>query len=78
MLTSGDSGQSLENLYQAGRSHIEMLAKAHSEWGCGKADRWDVDQETGLIQWTFSDRIATAPAQILASYSRPKTIAPRG
>jgi hypothetical protein len=31
-----------------------------------------LDQTTGLIAWTFPDRIATAPAQILASYNRPE------
>ena len=59
-------------MFDAGRALIDALAKAHSGWGCGKAERWGLDQTTGLIAWTFPDRIATAPAQILASYNRPK------
>ncbi|MGW7365450.1 DUF6882 domain-containing protein [Streptomyces sp. NPDC054841] len=38
-------------------------------WGLGSADRWGLDQKTGLITWTFSDKVATAPAQILGSFS---------
>ncbi|MGW3661325.1 DUF6882 domain-containing protein [Streptomyces sp. NPDC005151] len=38
-------------------------------WGLGSADRWGLDQRTGIITWTFPDRTATAPAQLLGSYS---------
>lgn len=48
---------------------IEQLARAHASWGCGTAQRWGLDQQTGLITWTFADKTATAPAQILASYN---------
>jgi hypothetical protein len=70
---AGRVGDSLD--YEAGKAGYDLiatLAEAHSEWGCGTAVRWDLDQTTGLIQWTFPDRIATAPAQILASYNRPQ------
>ncbi|WBO68760.1 DUF6882 domain-containing protein [Streptomyces camelliae] len=52
-----------------GEEMIRQLAQAHMTWGLGTADRWDLDQTTGLITWTFPDRSATAPAQILGSYS---------
>lgn len=52
-----------------GEDMIQQLARAHQSWGLGSASRWDLDQRTGLISWTFSDKIATAPAQIIASYS---------
>ena len=68
----GTAPQDIDELFMAGRALIETLAETHMAWGCGSAERWDLDQTTGLIQWTFPDRIATAPAQILASYSRPK------
>jgi hypothetical protein len=48
---------------------IGQLARAHASWGCGTAQRWGLDQQTGLITWTFADKTATAPAQILASYN---------
>lgn len=48
---------------------IEQLARAHRSWGLGSADRWDLDQTTGIVTWTFPDKTATAPAQILGSFS---------
>ena len=39
----------------------------HRSWRLGAAARWDLDQRTGLISWTFPDKVATAPAQITAS-----------
>ncbi|WP_368858163.1 DUF6882 domain-containing protein [Nocardia noduli] len=29
----------------------------------------DLDQRTGLISWTFPDKTATAPAQIIGSHN---------
>jgi uncharacterized protein DUF6882 len=41
----------------------------HRDWGPGTAQQWGLDQTTGLITWTFPDRTAVSPAQILASYN---------
>ncbi len=68
MSTAGP--QDISELVKAGRDLIAALAEAHSGWGCGTAEDWGLDQTTGLIAWGFPDRIATAPAQILASYNR--------
>ncbi|MEV7523557.1 DUF6882 domain-containing protein [Streptomyces sp. NPDC091371] len=59
----------LSTLLLQGEDMIEQLARAHVSWGLGSADRWGLDQRTGLITWTFPDKTATAPAQILASFS---------
>ncbi|MER6025569.1 DUF6882 domain-containing protein [Streptomyces sp. NPDC001851] len=59
----------LSMLLLQGEDMIEQLARAHMSWGLGTADRWDLDQTTGLITWTFPDKTATAPAQILGSFS---------
>jgi hypothetical protein len=59
----------LSMLLLEGEDMIEQLARAHMSWGLGTADRWGLDQQTGLITWTFPDKVATAPAQILASYN---------
>ena len=48
---------------------IDQLARAHMSWGLGTAQRWGLDQRSGLITWTFPDKTATAPAQIIASHS---------
>ncbi|QRX91958.1 DUF6882 domain-containing protein [Streptomyces noursei] len=61
--------QELSTLLLQGKDMIEQLAQAHASWGLGSADQWSLDQRTGLITWTFPDKTATAPAQILASYS---------
>jgi Family of unknown function (DUF6882) len=48
---------------------IDQLARAHMSWGLGSAERWGLDQRTGIITWTFPDKAATAPAQIIGSYN---------
>jgi hypothetical protein len=59
----------LAGLLFQGEGMIEQLAEAHRPWGLGSADRWDLDQCTGTISWTFPDKVASAPAQILGSYN---------
>ncbi|TCC61052.1 hypothetical protein E0H73_17495 [Kribbella pittospori] len=59
----------LATMLLQGENMVEQLAKAHLTWGLGSADRWDLDQTTGLITWSFPDKVATAPAQILGSFS---------
>ncbi len=49
---------------------IEQVGRAHREgWGLGAADSWNVDQTTGTIRWSFEDKTAEAPAQILGSHN---------
>lgn len=50
---------------------LKMQTQAHLEtWGIGKAEQWNVDQEKGIIYWTFKDgKIATAPVQIIGTYN---------
>jgi hypothetical protein len=53
------------------RSMEELRLKtgAHDAgWGLGAAD-WAVDQDTGLITFTGKKMVATAPAQIIATYN---------
>ncbi|WP_329164529.1 hypothetical protein OG709_02010 [Streptomyces sp. NBC_01267] len=59
----------LSTLLLQGEDMIEQLAQAHMSWGLGSADRWGLDQRTGIITWTFPDKTATAPAQIIGSYN---------
>lgn len=63
------SGPGLSELLMQGEDMLEQLAEAHRTWGLGTADRWDLDQTTGIISWTFPDKVATAPAQIIGSYA---------
>jgi hypothetical protein len=59
----------LSVLLLQGEDMIEQLGRAHMSWGLGSADRWDLDQKTGMITWVFPDKTATAPAQVLGSFS---------
>jgi uncharacterized protein DUF6882 len=59
----------LATLLLQGEDMVEQLAAAHRSWGLGTADRWDLDQRTGVITWTFPDKTATAPAQLLGSHN---------
>lgn len=67
---SVDDHSELSILLLQGEDMISQLAQAHRSWGLGTADRWSLDQQTRLITWTFPDKTATAPAQILATHSR--------
>ncbi|SFD62855.1 DUF6882 domain-containing protein [Streptomyces aidingensis] len=68
-LDLGLDGDELTLLRLEGEDLIGRLAHAHMSWGLGTADRWGLNQRTGIITWTFPDKTATAPAQILGSYN---------
>jgi len=51
-----------------GEDMIGQLAEAHMSWGLGSAQRWELDQTNGLINWYFRDRTASAPAQIIGTW----------
>ena len=53
-----------------GQDMIEQVGEAHGKrWGLGTADSWAVDQAAGIIRWTFADKTAEAPVQILGSFN---------
>ena len=53
-----------------GHDMIQQTGRAHSQrWGLGSALRWDLDQVTGQLRFTFEDRVAEAPVQIIGTYS---------
>jgi len=53
-----------------GHDMIEQTAKAHADhWGLGSAERWDLDQTSGRLRFTFAGRTAEAPVQILGTYN---------
>ncbi|CAN7498044.1 hypothetical protein LJR027_003238 [Terrabacter sp. LjRoot27] len=64
----------LNDLLNLGNDLAQRATRANVEWGLGTAERYDFDQETGLITFTWPDRVATAPFQFLGSYAhRPGT-----
>src|SRR5688500_1910471 len=57
------------SLMLQGADAIDQTGQAHAErWGLRTADAWSIDQESGLIRWTFGDRTVEAPVQVLGSY----------
>lgn len=47
---------------------LRIQTQAHDEtWGIGRADQWDFSQDTGELLFTFPDKLARAPAQIIGS-----------
>ncbi|MFI5841474.1 DUF6882 domain-containing protein [Catenuloplanes sp. NPDC051500] len=66
---SEDEPVELSTLLLQGEEMIQQLAAAHASWGLGTAQEWGLDQRTGVITWTFPDKVASAPAQIIGSHS---------
>ena len=59
----------------AGKAMDELRLKtsAHqAAWGLGQAKRWALDQEKGVLVFTFPDKIVNCEAQIVGSYNKPK------
>lgn len=56
-------------LVERSMEELRLKTAAHDAgWGLGAAD-WAVDQDTGLITFTGKTMVATAPAQIIATYN---------
>ena len=41
-------------------------------WGLGNADRWDLNQDDGILIFTFPDKVVTCEAQIIGSFDASK------
>lgn len=54
---------------------LRVQTEAHrGTWNLGGEARWDFDQDTGMLIFTFPDVIARAPAQIIGTFdSHSKT-----
>ncbi len=49
---------------------LRLKTEAHAAgWGLGTTDRWGLNQEDGQLVFTSKKLIATAPAQIIGTYS---------
>ena len=60
----------LPTLLLEGHDMITRTAKEHAtRWGLGRADRWSLNQQEGTIRWWFGERVASAPVQVLGSWS---------
>lgn len=51
-------------------AELRLKTEAHAAgWGLGSTERWDLDQADGRLVFTGKKVTATAPAQIIGTYS---------
>jgi hypothetical protein len=68
-LPPGIESWDFPTLVSAAETALRLTTQAHSAWGFGRHERWDLDQDEGILR--FSDpkvNIAEAPAQIAGSF----------
>ena len=67
----GTAASELAGVVLHGTELIEHVGRAHHErWGLGTAESWSVDQQTGVIRWSFPGKTVEAPVQTIGSYNR--------
>ncbi len=61
----------LEKLVAGSVEGLQIATAAHSNtWHLGEEESWDIDQDDGLIVFTFSDgTVAKAPVQIIGTFN---------
>ena len=69
--TGMSSGFDADAYVEKANSHLLALTEGHNAaWGIGSAERWEANQETGVISWKFNDgRVVEAPFQIVGTYN---------
>ncbi len=67
---TSDGPDELGTLLMQGHEMILESIRVHRErWGLGEEHRWTLDQREGLVRWELPGRTASAPAQVLGSWS---------
>ena len=60
-------------LCEKAMNDLKIKSQSHRDvWGLGSADRWDLNQETGTLSFTFPDKIVSCEAQIIGSWNGAK------
>ena len=60
-------------LVEKGMNDLRTKTASHQAvWGLGKAERWDVNQEDGLLVFTFPDKVVRCEAQIIGTFAKLK------
>lgn len=56
-------------LLEGSMEGLQLQTEAHqSTWQFGQEEQWNFDQDSGELVFTFSDKIAKAPAQIIGTF----------
>jgi hypothetical protein len=71
-MSSAEENFDFQKYLDASLDGLKLQTETHQRiWGIGESDRWNVDQDEGLIWWTFSDgKVASASVQIIGTYNR--------
>jgi hypothetical protein len=65
----GKTNEAFDQLRQASMQELQLKTQAATGWGFGKFDRWDFDQNVGLLVFSNADGyMAKCPAQIVGTY----------
>jgi hypothetical protein len=60
-----------QQLLEMSMAELRLKTEAHTAWGLGKFDRWDIDQDIGDLVFSNEDgTTAVAPTQIIGSFSK--------
>jgi hypothetical protein len=59
-----------KDLVQCSVEELAFQTKAHTAmWGLGSESSWKFDQESGLLTWSFPQRVVMAPAGIVGTFN---------
>lgn len=65
----GKTDKAFDQLKQASMQELQLKTQAATGWGLGKFDRWDFDQDTGILVFSNHDGYtAKCSAQIAGTY----------
>jgi hypothetical protein len=74
MLGCGQKSDAVfKELVEKARNDLQTKTASHQAvWDFGKAARWDLNQDNGVLIFTFSDKEVTCDAQIIGSFDKLK------
>jgi hypothetical protein len=58
-----------ETLVSASEAALRLKTEAHSVWGFGRHDRWDLNQDKGILRFSNPKlNVVEAPAQVVGTF----------
>lgn len=67
----GKTDADFKALLEKAQNDLQAKTASHQTvWGFGKASRWDLNQNDGVLIFTFPDKKVTCDAQIIGSFDK--------